>query len=175
MRDIDFTMLSGEETVAHGQVVGGRVVLGDKVGRIGGTGGPEDEELALACPINQPVKAHVDGLGALHFGGAVDEANSSRVINHDGGGRLGMSEFGAGYANRTSFAGSLVRRTYLSLHGGAEHDPHDPAEDLDHAVPTGRGNRDAVDKVGCLSKVMDPTNAAARVRGGEVGGVALGG
>ena len=58
------------------------------VAKVGDTRLPVDEELALACEIAYPIKAHVDRFWSFLLDGVVGEAVSGRVVDLDWSGRL---------------------------------------------------------------------------------------
>ena len=78
-------------------------MFGEVISAIGFSFGPEDLELALAHSVSDPVKTHVDGLGALLFDGVSDDAASSVVVSGNGCRWLGMSHFFEGDSQRTGF------------------------------------------------------------------------
>ena len=63
-------------------------MLGVVVVKVGDTRLPVDEELALACAIAYPIKAHVDRFRYFLFDGVVGEAVGGRVVDLDWSGRL---------------------------------------------------------------------------------------
>ena len=76
---------------------------------------------------------------------------------------------------RACIPSGFISSPDLGLHGGAEHNPHDAADDMDNPVAAGWGDGYSVNNGGCLREVVECTNAAAGVGRGEVGGVTLGG
>jgi hypothetical protein len=65
-------------------VVPGRVVLGEIVGQIEFSWGPEEIELALVDAILHPPVAHVEGFGELlsHFG--IEDAVCGSIVGFEG-------------------------------------------------------------------------------------------
>ena len=63
------------------------------IGFVQGAGFPINVELALADAVANPVKAHIDGLGAFLFDSVIGNASCSAVVCYNGCGRLGMAEF----------------------------------------------------------------------------------
>ena len=66
------------------------MMFGVIIGAVGFAFGPENRELALAHSVSDPVKSHVDGLGALLFDGVMGVAGwgcpiSSRAIRRGQG------------------------------------------------------------------------------------------
>ena len=82
-----------EKIGTHEAVVGGRVVLGVVISKIGHPRLPVDKELPLVGPVLDPIKLHVDGLGSFLFDGVVCKTLSSGVVDLHGGGRLWMAHF----------------------------------------------------------------------------------
>jgi len=66
---------------SHGLMMFGRMVFGKIIGAIGVTRAPEDVELTLTGAVTNPIKSHVDGLGALLFDGVIDDAACSAVVH----------------------------------------------------------------------------------------------
>ena len=64
------------------------MMLGVVVVKVGDTRLPVDEELALACAIAYPIKAHVDRFRSFLLDGVVGEAVGGRVVDLDCSGRL---------------------------------------------------------------------------------------
>ena len=69
---------------AHCTMVGGGMMFGKVVGEITFSPAPKDLELVLSHSVSHPVKAHVDGFGALLFYRVIDNAFSARVVGLDG-------------------------------------------------------------------------------------------
>ena len=91
-----------EKVGSHEAVVGGRVVLGVIVGKIGRPRPPVDEELSLASPVLDPIKAHVHGFGSFLLDGIVGKTFGGGVVDLHGGWRLWMAHFLQG-TSLTSF------------------------------------------------------------------------
>jgi hypothetical protein len=83
------TMEVKELATAHEAVMGRWVVLGEVIGQVVGPAAPMDNNLVLAYPVTDPVKAHVDGFGAALLDSAIGDAISAGVISLHGGGWLG--------------------------------------------------------------------------------------
>jgi hypothetical protein len=66
-------------------VVGGRMVLGVVITMVVGPRAPVDKELALAGPVLDPIKSHVDGLRSFLFDGVIRKAFRSGVVDLQGG------------------------------------------------------------------------------------------
>jgi len=64
----------------HGLMMFGRMVFGKIISAIGVTRVPENVELTLMGAVMNPIKSHVDGLGALLFDGVIDDAACSAVV-----------------------------------------------------------------------------------------------
>ena len=64
------------------------MMLGMVVAKVGDTRLPVDEELALACAITYPIKAHVNRFRSFLLDGFVGEAVSGRVFDLDWSGRM---------------------------------------------------------------------------------------
>lgn len=79
-------------------VVGGGVVLGEVIAKVGGAWTPVHEEMALANTILDPVEAHVHCFGFALTDSSVGDARGSRIVSLNRRGRLGMSHFGEGCA-----------------------------------------------------------------------------
>ena len=56
------------------------MVFGEVIGTIGGAWTPKNVELALADPITDPIKTHVDGFGPLLFHGVIGNAAGGAVV-----------------------------------------------------------------------------------------------
>jgi len=56
------------------------MVFGEVIGTIGATRVPKNVELALADPVADPIKSHVDGFGPLLFHGVIGNAAGSAVV-----------------------------------------------------------------------------------------------
>jgi len=56
------------------------MVFGEVIGTIGAARMPKNVELALADPVANPIKSHVDGFGLLLFDGVIGNAASSAVV-----------------------------------------------------------------------------------------------
>ena len=65
---------------AHCLMMGGRMVFGEVIGMIGAAGTPKNVELALADPVADPIKMHVDGFGPLLFHGVIGNAAGGAVV-----------------------------------------------------------------------------------------------
>ena len=63
-------------------------MLGVVVAKVGDTRLPVDEELALACAISYPIKAHVDHFQYFLLDGVVGKAVGGRVVYLDWSGRM---------------------------------------------------------------------------------------
>ena len=59
------------------------MMLGVVVSKVSDTRMPVDEELALACEIMYPIKAHVDCFRSFLLDGLVGEAVRGRVVDLD--------------------------------------------------------------------------------------------
>jgi len=59
----------------------GRMVFGEITGAIGFARAPENVELALVCAVTNPIKMHVNGLGAFLLDCVIDDATCSAVIS----------------------------------------------------------------------------------------------
>ena len=64
------------------------MILGVLITKVGDTRMPVDEELALACVIAYPIKAHVNRFQSFLLDGVVGKAIGSGVVDLDGSGRL---------------------------------------------------------------------------------------
>ena len=64
------------------------MMLGVVVAKVGDARLPVDEELALACVIAYPIKAHFDRFWSFLLDGVVGEAVSSGVVDLDWSGRV---------------------------------------------------------------------------------------
>ena len=64
------------------------MMLGVFVAKVGYTQMPVDEELALACVIAYPIRAHVDRFQSFLLDDVFGEAVSGRVVDFDWSGRL---------------------------------------------------------------------------------------
>ena len=122
----------------HFSVVGGRMVLGVVITKVGFARGPVDFELALANSVLDPVEAHVDGFGSLLLDGAVCEAHCSGVVHLHGCGRLRVSEFNQGSANWESLLAVEKCASDFGFSGGGhdELDNFGKAEDgaIEHGL-----------------------------------------
>ena len=63
-------------------------MLGVVVAKVSDAWLPVDEELALACAIAYPIKAHVDRFRSFLFDGFVRKAVGGRVVDLGWSGRL---------------------------------------------------------------------------------------
>ena len=68
----------------HKVVMGGRVVFGVVITKIGLPRVPVDKELALVGLGFDPIEVHVDGFGSFLFDGVIHEALGSGVVNLQG-------------------------------------------------------------------------------------------
>ena len=69
------------------------MVLGVIVAQVIDAGLPIDEELALACAVVYPIKAHVNRFLSFLFDGVVGEAVYGGVVYLDWRGRLWVPQF----------------------------------------------------------------------------------
>ena len=79
-------------------VVRGRMMFGEVITVIIAARFPMDLKLGLLDAILQPVKTHVDGLGAFLLDGGVQNTGSTLIISLDRRSRLKMTEFDEGGA-----------------------------------------------------------------------------
>ena len=79
--------------------MGGGVMLGEVVTKIGATRAPVNEELATIGAILNPIKAHVNGFGYFLFDGVIGKTCGSGVVYTYQGIQLSMSELDEGGAN----------------------------------------------------------------------------
>jgi len=56
------------------------MVFGEVIGMVGAAGVPKNVELALADPVTNPIKLHVDGFGPLLFHGVIGNSAGSAVV-----------------------------------------------------------------------------------------------
>jgi len=89
-------------------VVRGAMMFGKVVAPIFITRGPKHFELTLLDSVFQPIKPHVNGLAALLFNCAVDDAIGSSVVCLYWGWRLRMAQFFEGNAHWESELGIHV-------------------------------------------------------------------
>jgi len=61
-------------------MMAGGMVFGEVIGMIGAAGTPKNVELALADPVVNPIKSHVDGFGPLLFHGVIGNAAGGAVV-----------------------------------------------------------------------------------------------
>jgi len=66
---------------SQGLMMFGRMVFGKIIGMIGVTRAPEDVELTLSGAATNPIKSHVNGLGALLLDSVIDDAACSAVVH----------------------------------------------------------------------------------------------
>jgi hypothetical protein len=78
----------------NGLVMGSWVVFGEVISLIEGAGFPMDDELFLSGAVADPIKAHVDGFGALLLDGIVDDTFGAGVVGLNGSGWLWVAEIG---------------------------------------------------------------------------------
>ena len=64
------------------------MMLGVVVTKVGDTWLPVDKELALACMVADPVKAHVNRFRSFLIDGAVGKSVNGGVVDLDWSGRL---------------------------------------------------------------------------------------
>ena len=64
------------------------MMLGVVITKVSDTRLPVDEELALACAISYPIKAHVDRFRSFLIDGVVGESVGVRVVDLGYSGRL---------------------------------------------------------------------------------------
>ena len=65
-----------------------------------------------------------------------------------------MAEFRARDSEGARIPSGLISSADLGLHGRAEHNPHDAADDMNHTVVAGWGDRESVDKGRRLGEVV---------------------
>ena len=81
----------------------GRMVFGEGIRAVEFGLAPINGKLPLLDTTANPIKTHVDGLGALLFDFVVGESFGSSVVGFQGSRWLWMTEFGEAYANKTRF------------------------------------------------------------------------
>ena len=64
---------------------------------------PKNVKVFLVDMIMDPIKAHINDLGAFLFDGVISNARCSTVISLDGSGRLRMTQFFRSCANGAGF------------------------------------------------------------------------
>ena len=69
-----------------------RMVLGEVVGEVVGSGSPRDGIFATLHSITDPVIPHIDGFGALEADGVVGETDSSCVVRDNRGSGLRIAK-----------------------------------------------------------------------------------
>ena len=99
---------------------------------------PVDKELALTGPILDPIKTHVDCLGAFLFDGVICKALGSRVVYLHWSGRLGMTEFFERGTDGYSFRAVDVGCSNFGF-GGRSHDVAHDSGDGEKWTIQGRG------------------------------------
>ena len=62
-------------------MMGGGMVFGEVIGTVGVARAPKDVKLALADPVTDPIKMHVNGLGPLLFHGVIGNAAGGAVVS----------------------------------------------------------------------------------------------
>ena len=70
-----------EKVGSHKAVMGGGMVFGKVISKIIHARSPVDQELALAGPVLDPIKAHVDCLGSFLFESFIGKVLDSGVVN----------------------------------------------------------------------------------------------
>ena len=69
------------------------MMLGVIVAQVSDDGLPVDEELALACAVAHPIKAHVNRFRSFLLDGVVGKAVGGGVVELDWRGRLWVPQF----------------------------------------------------------------------------------
>ena len=119
---------------ADADVMGSGEVLGEVVGFVELALFPVDMELALAHSVTNPIKTHVNGLGAFLLDRVVGNADSGAVVGDDRGGRLRVAQFLETDDLWTCFLAIVIGGTKFSLGGAAEDFLHEDAWDVDGTV-----------------------------------------
>ena len=78
---------------AHENVITGRMMFCEVIGKVLGAFAPIDLELFLLDSVLNPVETHINGFGAALFDGFVGDTGSGGVVDNNAGGWLGMSQF----------------------------------------------------------------------------------
>ena len=81
------------------------MVFGEVVSLVEAAFFPVDVELTLADAVADPIKPHVDGLGALLFDGVIGDAGGGAVVSLDRRRWLGMAKFFEACAQWAGFLG----------------------------------------------------------------------
>ena len=97
--------------------MGGRVVLGEIIIQVGGYFFPVDDEISLAGAVAQPVKSHVNGLGASLLHIFVGDAARALIFCLEGFRRLWVSHFFEGNPDGLRVLAGLIQASHFSLCG----------------------------------------------------------
>jgi len=114
-------------------------MLGEIISIIVGPFSPKNDELALSNTIPEPVRAHVNGLGAALFDGGIGEPRGNFVVSLDGGSRLWVAHVGEGCPEHTGILGSVEAGSEFRFGGRGEDHGHNGAEDVDGAIAWWQG------------------------------------
>ena len=127
----------------------------------------------MLCPVLDPVKAHVFGFRPFLFDGVVCKTFGGGVIYIDGGGQLGMAEFGKGGMNGDSLLAVEEGISDFGFCGGRHNVAHDLGDGMDGAVEgwTGVGSTGRVQ--GAVDKDVVPDGAAPCLWLQKIRGVAV--
>jgi len=149
------------------------MVFGEVIGTIGGAWTPKNVELALADPITDPIKPHVDGFGPFLFHGVIGDAAGGTVVSLKWCGWLGMAKFLQGDAHRTDGLSIEEQCTQFSFSSAGHDRLHDLAQNVDWAIVRrgfvlGRW-------WGCWSRAEEAISSCpgSAFWGGEVGCIAM--
>lgn len=94
------------------------MVLGEVIGEIVFAFGPIDKKMALADAITDPIKTHVDGLGATLFDGVIGNAGSTSIVSVNTCGILRVSKFGQSDAKGSAILQVVEKRAKFSFSSG---------------------------------------------------------
>ena len=101
----------------HDNVMGQWVVLGDIVNQVVFSGGPENDEVALACAVLYPMEPHVDGLGMTVFDFVIGKSHCCLVVDHEWRRRLWMAHLLEGNTHGTRFFRGAKGGSDFGFHG----------------------------------------------------------
>ncbi len=118
----------------HLPVVYCRMVLTEVVCQVGGAWAPVDVVLALVNTILEPIKTHVDGLGASLLDGSGEDALRREVVGLQGCGGLIMAEVLEYLAQWAGLLGVDVGGADFGFGRRSHHIAHDLDDEMDGAV-----------------------------------------